>query len=453
MNEDWYEYRSSGEEDWYAPAQKVSVPESLPVPKKKKKRTGLIIGLIVIGVFVLIAASCLLLQRFFPELFGKNAYLYDGYDDFGGNGNYGEEHEMPDFSEDFRDFFNNYYVASNEVEPCTIPQVKAFSPLRIELHEQGSTLLSYQDIYAKCVPSIVGISAYVDEKSDDYFYWGSGIILSEDGYIVTNSHIIEGSCRATVTLFDETEYSALLVGYDPRSDIAVLKIDAHGLTPAEFCSGEQAQVGDQIVALGNPLGSEFRSSMTEGIISGIDRDIPYNDTTLTLVQISAPINGGSSGGALLNMYGQVLGITNMKMSATYSGATSIEGLGFAIPSKTVKSMADSLLASGEVKGRPALGLTVGGIPDAAKEQYGLPGGLYVSAVSEYSDCAAKGILVGDVILSVNGAAYEDSSELTTYLADLSVGDTLTLEVWRMDENGNSQTFTVVVSLFDRNEVY
>lgn len=442
MNEEWYEYRSSTGEGWYDPPVKADSPAP---ERTKKSRKGLIIGLITIGVLVLIAVSCIIFGPGFHEGFEKKDPDHSGF--------FGDDHELPEFSEDFRDFFAQFYVDSTPAEECTIPRIESFPGLEITLHRQDSESLSYQEIYNKCVPSIVGISAFVEEDNDDQYYWGSGIIISENGYIVTNSHIVEGSCRARITLWNDAEYDALLVGNDPRSDIAVLKIDAQGLVPAEFCTADHLQVGDQVVALGNPLGIEFRSSMTEGIISGIDRDVSYNDTTMTLLQISAPINGGNSGGALLNMYGQVLGITNMKMSANYVGATSIEGLGFAIPSKTVKAMADSILAQGKVVGRPALGLTLGGIPDSARKEYDLPSGLYVSAVSEASDCAAKGIQPGDIILSVNGVEYESSAELTTYLAELSVGDKLHLQVWRMQEDGTPATFSATVTLLDRNDVY
>ena len=259
---------------------------------------------------------------------------------------------------------------------------------------------------------------------------------------------MEGTCRARITLWDDTEYDALLVGYDPRTDIAVLKVSAYGLTAATFASADSLLVGDTVYAIGNPLGKEFRSTMTEGIISGINRDISYNGVTNSLLQTSAPINEGNSGGALINVYGQVVGITNMKMSSRYIGSVSIEGVAFAIPSGTVKTIADSLLESGEVRGRPALGVTVGKVPQTAVEEYNLPAGLYVSAVSENSDCAAKGIAAGDVLLAANGVELSVNEDLTGIIAGLNVGDELTLTVWH-----DGETRDVTVKLADVNDVY
>ena len=171
----------------------------------------------------------------------------------------------------------------------------------MELHPTGKGSLSLQEVYSKCAPSVVAVTAFIEEKSDDRYYWGTGIVLTKDGYIVTNAHVVEGSCRARITLWNDAEYDALLVGYDSRSDIAVLKIDAFGLTPAEFCDAEELNVGDQVVAIGNPLGREFRSTMTEGIISGIDRDISYNGisraskNTFTALTARFRLSRGSQG--------------------------------------------------------------------------------------------------------------------------------------------------------------
>ena len=434
MNESWYTSHEQTEpvSDSWRPAPVNSAPANLP----RRRRGGLIAALVILAILVLIAVSSI--------LFGTR----------GGN----EEAEIPlpgsegGFADDFRDFFENYYSSYTASEECTIPTVASFPGRTIALLPAGEEELSLQTIYERCVPSVVAVTAFVDEKSDDSYFWGSGIVLTEDGYIVTNSHVIEGACRARITLWNDEEYDALLVGYDSRSDIAVLKIDAHGLIPAEFCDGEKLAVGQSVVAIGNPLGREFRSTMTEGIISGIDRDIHYNGTTLTLLQTSTPINEGNSGGPLFNLCGQVIGITNMKMSNRYSGV-SIEGVGFAIPSRTVKSMADSLLAHGEVVGRPALGLTVGAIPDAAKEQYDLPSGLYVSEISPGSDAVNRGIVKGDILLTVNGEPLTDTVQLTGLIASLSVGDTLLFTVWHQAEDGTVSEYETEIALVDVNDVY
>ena len=429
-------------DSWYAP---VSRPVPTP-PAAKKRRFGWLIWLaVILGVVWLIALS--------SAVFGSRGAAPEA--PVPGEAPepevpYTQAPEEPGIFDDFKDFFQNYYTPQEEHKPCMIPAVDSFPGISLQLVPARETELSLREIYEKCVPSIVAVTAYTDENSDDQYYWGTGIILSRDGYIVTNSHVIEGTCRGKVTLYDDSEYDVLLVGYDKRSDIAVLKINAAGLTPAEFCDGDSLSVGDRAVAIGNPLGKEFRSTMTEGIISGIDRDISYNGTTMTLLQTSAPINEGNSGGPLFNIYGQVIGITNMKMSNS-TGVT-IEGVGLAIPSRTVKTMADSILSSGKVVGRPALGLTVGPIPATAKEEYKLPDGLYVSDVSEGSDCKAKGIQIGDIVTAVNGKPVTATEELTDMIRQLSVGDTMVLTVWRQ-EGGSGRSFDVTVALVDVMDVY
>jgi serine protease Do len=429
-------------DNWYAPAQRPAAPQ----PAAKKKKSWLRVLLAVAGVVLLIVLSSLLFG-------GRNAPAAPAVpaapaDPAAPEAPPSESPKDPGVFDDFRDFFSSYYTPQEEHKACLIPTVDTLPGIEMRLDPAGTSELTLQEIYAKCAPSIVAVTAYTEEKSDDMYYWGTGVILSRDGYIVTNSHVVEGTCRAKVTLFDDREYDVLLVGYDKRSDIAVLKIEAKGLIPAEFCDGDSLAVGDQTVAIGNPLGREFRSTMTEGIISGIDRDISYNGTTMTLLQTSAPINEGNSGGPLINMYGQVIGITNMKMSNS-TGVT-IEGVGFAIPSRTVKAMADSIMASGKVTGRPALGLTLGPIPDSARAQYELPEGLYVTDVSEGSDCKAKGILPGDVVTAVNGSAVTATEEVTAVIRSLEVGDTMTLTIYRKD---TGKSFDVTVMLVDVTDVY
>ncbi|MBQ3275612.1 MAG: trypsin-like peptidase domain-containing protein [Oscillospiraceae bacterium] len=432
MENQWYESNPNGT-GWSDPGS-PSVPAK---PKKRRMGAGITALLILFCALLLIAVTSIVFAA-------------------RGSKTEGELPEEPftgeDFASDFREFFEQYYTPFEESKECTIPRVASFPGLELELRETRGTAMSLRYVYEKCAPSVVAITAFVEEDSDDSYFWGSGIVMSRDGYILTNAHVIEGSCRARVTLWDDREYDALLVGYDHRSDIAVLKIDAEDLIPAEFCTTDGLGVGDSVVAIGNPLGKEFRSTMTEGIISGIDRGISYNGTTMTLIQTSAPINEGNSGGPLFNLRGQVVGITNMKMSANYIGSVTIEGVGFAIPSPTIKTMADSILRCGEVVGRPALGLTVGAIPAAAKTEYDLPDGLYVSAVSAGSDCEAKGILPGDILLAMNGEALSDTEQITSVIKDMNVGDTVDFTIWR-EADGATTTFDVTVALVDVNDVY
>ena len=208
-------------------------------------------------------------------------------------------------------------------------------------------------MYDRCANSVVAITSYA---GDGVYMWGSGIIMTSDGYILTNAHVLEGAAESTVTLWDDREYSASLVGSDSASDIAVIKINAVGLTPAEFCA-DTVRVGEAVAAIGNPLGPELRGTMTNGIISALSRDISYTNHPMTLIQTNVAINEGNSGGPLLNMYGQVVGMTSMKLVSAYT-SSSIDGIGFAIPVDTIKQIADTLIENGRVVGRPALGLSL-----------------------------------------------------------------------------------------------
>lgn len=297
--------------------------------------------------------------------------------------------------------------------------------------------LSLQDIYKKNVPSIVGIEAVVDGG----YYTGTGIIMSEDGFIVTNAHVIEGAEKILVTLYnDDAEYDASLVGSDAQSDLAVLKIEASGLTAAEFGNSDILEVGDKVVAIGNPLGQNL--TMTDGIISATSREITYDGYSMTLLQTNAAINEGNSGGPLINMYGQVIGITNMKMISYYS---SIEGIGFAIPSAFIKTIVDELLEQGYISGRPTIGITVIALNEYVARQYGvdITSGVYVASVDEGSDAYKKGLRTGDIITAVEGEAITTVAELQERKNELGVGDTLNLTIYR-----DGGTFALDIMLVD-----
>ena len=308
--------------------------------------------------------------------------------------------------------------------------------------EEGVRLIEELQVGPK--DAVVGITAMVPDGSG--YFWGTGIILTEDGYIVTNTHILDGTDSVTVTLWDDRELEAKLVGADNVSDLAVLKVEAEGLTPAEFC-GTAVSVGDAVAALGNPLGEELRGTLTDGIISAINRDVSYNSHSMTLLQTNAAINEGNSGGPLLNMYGQVVGITNMKMMGT-SAYSAIEGIGFAIPTSTIQEVVNQLLRNGRVTGRAAIGVTIGPIPEDAAAAYSLPDGLYVVSVAEGSDAAAKGLAEGDVITAIDGQGVTTTAQVGEIIAGLEVGDTITMTVYR-----NGETFDVEVALVETSDIY
>lgn len=410
-------------QDWYAPLEEHTSPES----EKKKRKPGKAswrIGGAVLLVVLLIAASSLIFS-------GSNQRTEAPY--ISGDG-------MPD---DWNDYLDNYYqVTESKDAEIKLPRAELVPDFKVAISSDRGKELSLQELYDQCSKSIVAIKGYQDGV--DGYYWGSGIILSEDGLILTNTHVIENCDTASVTLFDNSSYDAALVGADSTSDIAVLRIEATGLTPASFGDSAELAIGDQVAAIGNPLGETFRMTLTDGIISAIDRGISYNGHSMTLLQTNTAINEGNSGGALFNMYGQVIGVTNMKMMSSYS---SIEGIGFAIPSSTIAAVADSLMQYGEVRGRTAIGVTVGAIPENVTSHYDLPTGLYVSAVEEKSDAAAKGIQQGDIITAVNGSPASATSDILTVKNTLSVGDTITFTIWR-----DGETFDVDVTLVDENDL-
>ncbi|MCI5562001.1 MAG: S1C family serine protease [Intestinimonas massiliensis] len=297
--------------------------------------------------------------------------------------------------------------------------------------------MSFQDIYKKVSPSVVFIRAATGQGIAQ----GTGVVMSADGYIITNAHVIEGSFRADVVLEDGGQYEALLVGSDAATDLAVLKIDAQGLTPAEFGDSDQMEVGDVVVAIGNPMGEELRGTMTDGILSAINRDMEVEGRQMTLLQTTAALNTGNSGGALINDMGQVIGITNMKLMAYNS---TVEGLGFAIPSRTAKTVVDDLIGYGVVKGRPMLGITVR--PLTAEERTGrsLDHGLWVEQVEEKSDAWTQGIRTGDVLLSANGVELSVNDDLLELKNALSVGETIQFCLWREGE-----TLDITVELVEQ----
>lgn len=418
--------------DWYSPEEWYAPNGRSPEPAKKKKRglTPARIGGIITLVLVLIAGSSLAFAAMRDDL------PKDSFDP----GMFTEPGKMPDSMEDF---FENYYDSiTTTVMELDIPQAELPIDFSLELQAPAETQLSLTELYAQCAPSITAITGYVDDSG---YSWGTGVVLGEDGLILTNAHVIDGCDKVEVTCFDDSVYEAKLVGADSISDLAVLKIEAKGLVPASFGESSQLQVGEPVAAIGNPLGETFRTTLTDGIISAIERDISYNGHSMSLLQTNTAINEGNSGGALFNMYGQVIGITNMKMMSSYS---SIEGIGFAIPSSMVQRVVDSLAQYGMVQGRPSIGITVGGIPDNAAREYDLPEGLYISAVSEGSDAQKKGIQVGDVLLEVNGIKVTTTDDVNAIKEKLQVGDTMEFLIWR---DGQSMVFEV--ELMDTNDIY
>ena len=285
--------------------------------------------------------------------------------------------------------------------------------------------LPLQDIYLQSIDSVVSISCQMYNGSST----GTGVVLTADGYLVTNSHVVEGAQAISIQLTDERVLPARLVGADAVSDLAVLKVDAEDLIPAVFGDSDSLRVGDTVVAIGDPLGVKLRGTLTDGIISAINRDIYLDGRPITLIQTNAALNSGNSGGPLINCYGQVIGINTMKIGA-FTDEAGVEGLGFAIPSATVKDVVEQLIRQGYVSGRPELGIQGEALSIFYQHYYRLPEGLYITEVDPDSDAAAKGIERGDILIRIDDTHITTADQLNSLLYSYEVGDSVTVIVYR-----------------------
>ena len=284
--------------------------------------------------------------------------------------------------------------------------------------------LTVPQIIAKARPSVVAISTVSGWSTGT----GSGVIMTEDGTIMTNAHVVSGAQSITVRVMDGTEYEATLLGVDEKTDLAVIKIDATGLTPAEFGDSSSIVQGEIAVAIGNPLGLAFEGSVTQGIISAVSREIEVDGRTMTYIQTDAAINPGNSGGALVNGSGQVIGINSVKVSSS-----DVEGLGFAIPISVALPIAEQLTTYGYVTGRPSIGIGGEDVTDYMVYYYRIPRGVLVGLVTPDSGAEAGGVEVGDVIVGLNGVSVSSMDELTNEKDKFSPGDTVTLTDYRSGE--------------------
>lgn len=310
-------------------------------------------------------------------------------------------------------------------------------------HVTGKEKLSPAQIYATYVGSTVGITTEL--VSTNYFGQqvqnaasGSGFVVSSDGYIVTNYHVIEDATSIKVTFVDGKTYDATLRGGDKSNDIAVLKIDAENLTPVVIGSSDDLVVGDQVYAIGNPLG-ELTYSMTSGIVSALDRNVTMSDgTRMNYIQTDTAINSGNSGGALFNEYGQVVGIVSAKLSSSGSSSASVEGLGFAIPMGDVKNMLTDIIQHGYITGQPYMGIINTSVSGEA-QRYGTPAGSYVMGVVEGSCSEKAGLQTGDIITAIGDAEVTSSDDLQNAMKDFKAGDSVKLTVNR---SGEVETLTI-----------
>lgn len=373
-------------------------------PRRKKRRV-----IIVSSIFVLLV--CLGIGIWYLEFFRE-----DPVTDYW-------EGTFPPYEDDY--YWDRGDTSTTET---TIARYPTGGEVRLVLNEEhGEEPLTAGEIYEKVNPSVVTV---LGEQNTSYSV-GTGVIFSEDGYIITNYHVISGCSACAVWVTDsygvDIEYPARLVGYDEDNDLAVLKIDAVDLPVAEFGVSDDLKVGDRVYAIGNPLGLELRNTLTDGLVSAIDRDVDVEGVTMTLIQTNAALNSGNSGGPLINQYGQVVGVNTIKMM---SGEDTIEGLGFAIPTSLAVRWVNEMIQYGEIQPQPVLGLSISLIPETLPDG---EQGLEIVEVTPGLSGDKAGILVGDYIVSFAGQEVKSTSEILAIRRELQVGDLVPVRIWRNGE--------------------
>lgn len=313
--------------------------------------------------------------------------------------------------------------------------VRETSVIQIQQIDSSKTLTA-AEVYAANVNSTVGIVTSAVTTN----FWGqqttsaaagSGFIFTDDGYVLTNYHVVSGADSVTVSTYDGTKYDAKIVGYDESNDVAVLKIEATGLTPVVIGSSDTLNVGDSVVAIGNPLG-ELTFSLTAGAVSALNREVTMsNGTSMELIQTDCAINSGNSGGALFNMHGEVVGITNAKYSGSSGSGASIDNIGFAIPINDVYSIVTSIIEKGYIE-KPYIGVGALSVSEET-QKYGLPQGASVQSVTDDGPAKAAGLQVNDIITKVNDTEITSSNDLVKAVGQCKPGDEITLTVYRQGQ--------------------
>lgn len=376
--------------------------------RPRKKHSGMIALLLILVIFLtgLVSALGLMNVRMFRQL--DNAKKQEEVSlSFSSQENTSEETEP---AMDLPDTDRSMDLEDSAPSVENIPQTGG---------------MSLQDIYEKAIPSVVSISCIYSGGTST----GTGVVLTKDGYLITNYHVIRYAESITATFTDGQELPATIIGQDEISDIVLLKVESTTLIPAEFGDSSVLRVGDAVVAIGDPLGTRLRGTMTDGIVSAINRDIETDGRVLTLIQTNAALNSGNSGGPLLNCYGQVIGINTLKIGDVVDSA-GVEGLGFAIPSTTVKEVVDQLMNYGYVVGRPSLGMTLQELSFVEQRLWRLPQGLYVTEVQEGSHAQQLGVSPGDVLVGFDGVRVTDLSTLQSLLYSHQAGDEVEIIIYR-----------------------
>ena len=325
---------------------------------------------------------------------------------------------------------------SGREEPSTLATEQSIEILPVPEVTDGGYDTTY--IYEMVNPSVVNITVY-SSQSIAALGSGTGIVMSEDGYIITNAHVVNGGTNVNVTFSDDTNANGIIIGMDTATDLAVVKVDMTGLKPAQFGDSSALKVGERIVAIGNAGG--LSSTITQGIVSGLDRDIGDGARSLKLIQVDAAINPGNSGGPLINRVGQVVGINSSKIASV-----EYEGIGFSIPINEAKPIIESIISHGYVKGRAVLGVSVVELNSSNGPINGLPSeGVCIMEFTADSDLPSKGVQLRDVIVEANGKDIVTTDDLLTELDKYSPGDMFNLVIYRAT---TKQTYSVDVRLIE-----
>ena len=306
----------------------------------------------------------------------------------------------------------------------------------------GQTLMTPAEVYASTVGSVVSIncsavSTNIFGQRVESASSGSGFVITQDGYIVTNHHVVASASSVKVTMYDGKEYSAAVVGSDSDYDVAVLKVETTGLQPVTLGNSADVNVGDTVLAIGNPLG-ELTFSMSQGIVSCCDRAINVSGTPFNMIQVDASINPGNSGGPLMNLYGEVVGIVSAKYSS-YSN-TAVEGLGFAIPIGDVQAVITDIMENGQITSKPSMGITAGTMTRQMATQYQIDkdNGVFVYSVDKGGAGEKAGLRMGDVITKVDSMEITSMEDLTAAKKGHRAGDTVTVIYYRDGQNYSTE---------------
>ena len=416
-----------------------------PKPPRGKSRPGVRVFLVLLGVLVLaslVGIGATIVDRSLAGM-NTNDFPADSFDGWEQTPYFPTIPSDPDG--DGGDGGDSG-VQEEPIVPGDLPDlIYAQEGITIQPKPEGDPL-SAVELYDRSVDSVVGVTAQYDGETS----LGSGIVLTQDGYIVTNAHVVLNTSESIVTvkLHDGTEYPAIVIGYEEDSDLAVLRVEAQGLQPAEFGDASELKVGEEVFAIGNPGGDRYGGTLTGGYVSGLNRELEKSAANgLTYIQTDAAINPGNSGGALFNAYGQVVGINSNKVVST-----SYEGIGFAIPISEVSNIIGDLMTKGYVSGRGRLGITARTVTELQAEASGIPTGVLIVSVDD--DSPLKGIaFAGDIITEAAGEKISSLEDLYAVLRTHGGGESITVTIYSAgtaDTKSSEEQYTIVL-LEDRGE--